>query len=171
MTFSGYIRMLINGIPHDVYIIALIAFCAGAVLMIGINGWKTGWRQAIGLLIIEYVFLLYASTIIFRVAKPFRQFNFTLFWSYSRPELFVENVMNVVVFVPVGLLATSVLKKHRFVKAMAFGFAVSVGIEALQFILKRGFSEFDDVLHNTLGTLIGCLLCLSFIKVYRLCRF
>lgn len=155
MTFSGYIRMLINGIPHDVYIIALIAFCAGAVLMIGINGWKTGWRHAMGLLIIEYVFLLYASTIIFRVAKPFRQFNFTLFWSYSRPELFVENVMNVVVFVPVGMLLGCASKGMRWWMALLIGVGISVSIEALQLVFKRGFSEFDDVMHNTFGCMIG----------------
>lgn len=30
----------------------------------------------------------------------------------------------------------------------------SVSIESLSYITHRGFSEFDDVFHNTLGTLI-----------------
>ena len=32
---------------------------------------------------------------------------------------------------------------------------ISPTIEALQFFFMRGFSELDDVMHNTLGCLIG----------------
>ena len=35
------------------------------------------------------------------------------------------------------------------------GICLSVGIETLQFVFRKGFSEFDDVMHNTLGCLIG----------------
>lgn len=35
------------------------------------------------------------------------------------------------------------------------GILLSVGIEALQLYLKRGLCETDDIIHNTLGCLIG----------------
>ena len=35
------------------------------------------------------------------------------------------------------------------------GCGISVTIGALQFFFMRGFSEVDDVMHNTLGCLIG----------------
>lgn len=38
------------------------------------------------------------------------------------------------------------------------GCGISVTIESLQFFLMRGFSEFDDVMHNTLGCMIGYVL-------------
>jgi glycopeptide antibiotics resistance protein len=40
-------------------------------------------------------------------------------------------------------------------KALLIGCGISVTIEALQFFLMRGFSELDDVMHNTVGCLIG----------------
>ena len=41
---------------------------------------------------------------------------------------------------------------------------ISASIETLQFFLKRGFAEVDDVMYNTLGCLIGC-------GIYSLTRF
>jgi glycopeptide antibiotics resistance protein len=71
--------------------------------------------------------------------------------------------MNVVVFVPVGLLAALVIyNKLKLFKAglftVAFGLFISASIEALQFFLERGFSELDDVFHNTIGCLIGFMI-------------
>ena len=40
-------------------------------------------------------------------------------------------------------------------KVLLIGGGFSVLIETLQFVLKRGFAEFDDVFHNVLGCLIG----------------
>ena len=40
-------------------------------------------------------------------------------------------------------------------KALLVSCGISVTIEALQFLFMRGFSEVDDVMHNTLGCLIG----------------
>jgi len=35
------------------------------------------------------------------------------------------------------------------------GCVLSISIEIFQYIYQRGFSEVDDVMHNTLGCLIG----------------
>lgn len=40
-------------------------------------------------------------------------------------------------------------------KALLVSCGISVTIESLQFFFMRGFSEVDDVMHNTLGCLIG----------------
>ena len=63
--------------------------------------------------------------------------------------------MNVVVFIPVGLLLGIAFKQMTWWKALLIGCSISVTIEALQFFFMRGFSELDDVMHNTLGCLIG----------------
>ena len=129
----------------------------------------------LGLLLVEYIFLIYCSTVIFRDAREKKSYNYKLFWSYEKirnkyySNLVPESIMNVVVFVPIGLLATAVVRKHRLVYTVAVGLAISVSIEAMQLCFKKGFSESDDVFHNILGCLIGCLICLSSIKAYRLC--
>lgn len=166
MTFKAYLLDLINGVPHEVYIILLVVFCVGAIILIGVRGRQKGIRSALGLLLTEYVILLYASTVIFRKAAKVREYDFTPFWSYNKPELFEENIMNVVVFVPVGLIiGTQIAQKTQkgWLVAILVGAGLSVGIETLQFVFKKGFSEVDDVMHNTIGCIIGY-------GVYRLIR-
>ena len=63
--------------------------------------------------------------------------------------------MNVVVFIPVGLLLGSAFKQMTWWKALLIGCSISVTIESLQFFFLRGFSEVDDVIHNMVGCLIG----------------
>ncbi len=70
-------------------------------------------------------------------------------------DLLAENIMNVVVFVPVGLLLGIAFKQMTWWKALLIGCSISVTIESLQFFFMRDFSEVDDVMHNTLGCLIG----------------
>ena len=153
--FREYIVSLYQNIPTEVYEGLLSVFCLGFVMLLVFCGIKKGLRYSSGLLLVEYVFLIFCSTVIFRSVGETRQYDFHPFWSYDRPELLVENFMNVVVFVPVGLLLGIAFKQVSWWKALLIGCEISVTIESLQFFFMRGFSELDDVMHNTLGCLIG----------------
>ena len=41
---------------------------------------------------------------------------------------------------------------------LLIGCSISITIEALQFCFMKGFSELDDVMHNTVGCLMGWLM-------------
>lgn len=153
--FREYIVSLYQNIPTEVYEGLLSVFCLGFVMLLVFCGIKKGLRYSSGLLLVEYVFLIFCSTVIFRSVGETRQYDFHPFWSYDRPELLVENFMNVVVFVPVGLLLGIAFKQVSWWKALLIGWEISVTIESLQFFFLRGFSEVDDVMHNTLGCLLG----------------
>lgn len=43
----------------------------------------------------------------------------------------------------------------RWWKGLVFGIIVSTGIELLQLILCRGLFEFDDIIHNGFGCMVG----------------
>ena len=74
--------------------------------------------------------------------------------------------MNVMVFIPIGALLGTGYTRLQWWKLLLIGFVLSVVIELLQLVLKRGCCEFDDVMHNTLGCLIGYgIFCL-----FRLCK-
>lgn len=150
-----YVDSLYQDVPTSVYEGLLSVFCLGAVIIIGLYGWNQGWRKIAGLLLVEYVFLIYYSTVIIRTKVEGVGYNFHPFWSYGEPRLFVENIMNVAVFVPVGVLTGLVLRGIRWWQVLIAGSVLSISIETLQFFLKRGFSEIDDVMHNTLGYVIG----------------
>ena len=154
---------MINDIPHDVYVVLLIIFSIGSVMAFVLKGMRKGLRWSMGLLLIEYVFLLFCSTVIFRKGSKIVGHDFCPFWSYKailegRDGLIGENIMNATVFVPVGLLIGTLISQKTqkgWLAAMVAGLLISVSIEALQFFLHRGFAEVDDVMHNTMGCLIG----------------
>lgn len=158
--FRTYIVSLYQNIPTEVYEGLLSVCCLGLVLLLVFCGIKKGLRYSLMLLLIEYVFQLFCSTAIFRSVGETRQYNFQPFWSYKaiqegREDLLAENIMNVVVFVPVGLLFGIAFKQMTWWKALLIGCSISVTIESLQFFFLRGFSEVDDVIHNMVGCLIG----------------
>ena len=154
--FRQYIISLYKDIPQEVYEGLLSVFYLGVVLFIAFKGVRIGLRWSTVLLLIEYIFLLFCSTVIFRPIGETRQYDFHPFWSYDRPELLVENIMNVIVFIPVGMILGSLLRvKGSWLVALLIGCSISITVEALQFWFMKGFSEVDDVMHNTLGCLIG----------------
>ena len=158
--FKQYIISLYQDIPQEVYEGLLSVFCIGLVVFIAWKGFKTGLRYSAILLLVEYVFLIFCSTVIFRATGEISKYDFHPFWSYKaiqdgRENLLAENIMNVIVFIPVGLLLSIAFKQVTWWKALLIGCEISIIIETLQFFLMRGFSELDDVMHNTLGCLIG----------------
>ena len=180
--FRQYIINLYHDIPQEVYEGLLSIFCIGLVVFIAWKGFKTGLRYSATLLLIEYIFLLFCSTVIFRTTGATRQYDFHPFWSYDRPDLLIENIMNVIVFIPVGMMLGSLLrvkgswakygswfkvngsstgeatKSMTWLIVLLIGCSISVTIEALQFCFMRGFSEVDDVMHNTVGCIVGYIL-------------
>lgn len=159
--FLSYWDSLWRDIPLFVYESLGVVFCIGAVALLYLKGFKSGWRYVSGLLLAEYIFVLYCSTVIFRHVASKRSYDFSPFWSYRsyfRGEdttLLGENIMNVLVFVPIGLLLGLSFRSMTWPRALLIGASLSVGVEALQFFFLRGFSEFDDVMHNTLGCVMG----------------
>ncbi len=159
--FKQYLIDLYHDVPQEVYEGLLSVFCLGAVFIIAFKGFRKGWRCVAGLLLADYVALLYCSMVIFRPYTEDAGPDFTPFWSYAainegRIELIPENVMNAVVFVPVGILLGSLLRvKGSWLIALAVGMGISISIETKQYFFHRGFAETDDVMHNTIGCLIG----------------
>ena len=93
---------------------------------------------------------------------PFHSY-YVVFTSGER-ELLRCNFMNVVLFYPAGLLVCALLpKRWRRGKKVLFVAGllalVSVGIEFCQYHFALGQAEVDDVIHNTVGALVGALVC------------
>lgn len=83
-------------------------------------------------------------------------------WNGGNPEIYRSNFMNVILFHPAGLLATSLLPQKwkgwcRCLLVVFVLMAMSAGIEFLQYHFALGRCEIDDVIHNALGALLGSL--------------
>ena len=163
---AEYVVSLYKNIPMAVYEGFLSVLCLGMVFIIVCYGLKRGRKRIAGLVLLEYIFLIYCSTVIYRTAADGNGHEFRPFWSYDaieygRSELIAENLMNVVVFVPLGLLLGFMFNGSRctvmkgILIALMIGMGISVSIEAMQYFFQRGFAETDDVMHNTLGCIVG----------------
>ena len=167
---AEYVISLYRDIPMAVYEGLLSVLCLGAVVIIACYGLKRGWRKIAGLLLVGYVFVIYCSTVIFRKVSEGAGYEFKPFWSYEaihngRQDLLVENIMNVVVFIPVGMILGSwprngswLRVKGSWLIVTVIGCSISISIEAMQFFYHRGFAETDDVMHNTIGCIAGYIL-------------
>ena len=156
---GNYLDLLIKNLPYSIFEELFSVFCIGSLLLLILKRRKAG-RYVAGLLLMEYSFLLYCSTVIFRKVLSESKFNLIPFWSYrayldGKEFYLAENIMNVAVFVPVGLLFGITMCGRNAWAALLVGAGLSVGIEGLQFVFKKGFTEVDDVMHNTLGCMIG----------------
>ena len=87
------------------------------------------------------------------VLVPFRSFQ----EAKIQPELYRSMLMNVFLFVPLGMSGPFVLGKGRWAPflTVVLSLAFSAGIEYLQYTYALGRCEVDDVIMNTLGALLG----------------
>jgi glycopeptide antibiotics resistance protein len=69
-----------------------------------------------------------------------------------------ENILNVMIFTPLGVYAGILFERWIFGKKLFFAFLISLIVEALQFILAVGAFDITDIITNTLGGIIGLLL-------------
>ena len=107
-----------------------------------------------------YIAAVLWITLFSRIGDGYRGFLLP-FHSYIRiakgsSRAFVENVENVLLFIPLGV-AVGAVKKWNWKKTAIAGFCVSLCIELLQAIFAFGIFECDDLINNTLGSVIGFL--------------
>lgn len=81
-------------------------------------------------------------------------------WYYD--NIVRNTVINAVLFVPLGVLGAEILRK-KIALAVIGGFTISLVIELMQLVTQLGVFDVDDLLFNTLGTLLG-------IGLFALCR-
>ena len=100
-------------------------------------------------LIIVYIFFILAKTIIGRPLQPEPIFK-PLFWEIQN-GYWQDIAFNIMLFIPFGFLVGGC-------KGALVGICLSLGIEIAQYAFHIGMCELDDVLNNSVGTVIGVLL-------------
>ena len=75
--------------------------------------------------------------------------------TYPKYELFLENILNVIMLLPLGIFLPLVYGKKI---DWEVGFCISLSIELMRLVLCRGMFDVDDIIHNSLGFLIGIVI-------------
>ncbi|MDD3240947.1 MAG: VanZ family protein, partial [Lachnospira sp.] len=126
------------------------------VLVVVIAGTWMVRRNIVVTLLVGYIFIILIVTLFnrsFTVAEP----QLKLFWSYGKPELVNEVLLNYILFVPLGILLE--YTDEKLFRIWMFAVVMSLSIEALQLVFSRGLFEFDDVFGNSVGCLLGVIGC------------
>jgi glycopeptide antibiotics resistance protein len=77
-------------------------------------------------------------------------------WAAGWKEFVVNFIGNIVAFLPMGLIPTLIL--GRWIKlwhVVLFGLSLSLAIEGGQYLSGRRVTDVDDLILNTVGTLLG----------------
>ena len=120
-------------------------------------------EKSISAVLCAYIFLLLVSTVLSRQINDNRMSILKPFWTYSviarggwkAMRLKQEIAFNILMMIPIGALCPVLFKEHTILKTLVTGLISTLLIEVLQYVTKRGYLEFDDIVHNTLGILIG----------------
>ena len=123
-------------------------------------------KNTLVLLLCLYLFLTLCGTVIFRETSASTRYILLPFWCYTSlyNRLLNEIILNILFFIPIGFLATGAITKPNLLKVCGMGCGWSITIELLQLITRRGVCNINDVIHNTIGCIIGY-------GIYRGCIF
>ena len=102
------------------------------------------------------VYLILSKTLLNRTCNDLYPVKLIPFWEFGQwisGNGYGEDIIyNILLFIPFGL-TLGLIKNSRI--TIFAGFALSLSVELLQLILRIGWFQTDDIMHNTLGTVIG----------------
>ncbi|QHT71479.1 VanZ family protein [Rhodocytophaga rosea] len=117
------------------------------------NRWTT-------LLFIIYLIALYYILLLkLGIRFSYMRERITNFIPFSEGIIFTsEKIMNVVIFLPLGIYAGILFERWIFATKLLLFFSLSLFIEALQYILRIGAFDVTDLITNTTGAVTGVML-------------
>lgn len=147
-------------IPNTVFLASFLILSIMFVIVFVIRKDNCAIRRSVfSMFLIEYVFLMFCSTVICRETKDTHHLELMPFWNYhnvlnaDRPTDYWEVLLNIMLYSPIGFLLGCLYK--RLLPTIMICVLLSVVTEVSQYVLYRGLCETDDVIHNTIGGLLG----------------
>ena len=153
----------IGGIHYFICVVIAI------VVLLGTRAFKFSWDKSIAAaLATAYMFIVLTITVFKRGPTDLPKNYFPPFWAYGMiiskskiaRDLVIQIIMNVIMLAPLGFLIPFFVEK----KPILVGIACSITIELIQLVTKKGYFEIDDIIHNTIGVILGYLI----YKVFRI---
>ena len=148
----------------DIIVIILIILLSLLIVFFVSKTIKIKISQAVAAVLFITVVLIILTLTVFGRIPGERQMQIIPFWSYG--EILCGNryvlkqvILNIVLFVPIGIVLPFLLNKKVSLEiALVMVWVFSSIIEVLQLVTCRGLCEFDDIFHNSLGCMIGCMI-------------
>lgn len=146
----------------------------GSILAIKMKNKKPiKWRRELILSAFIFYILLLIHLTVFRgensinnvtiILRPLSEINWVPFVETAKLtegtslfDYYYNLYGNILWFIPMGFGAAYLMKKrYYFLRSLLIGIAISFLIETMQFLFYTGVSDIDDLIFNTIGTIIG----------------
>lgn len=158
--------------PLEMICFAAVFVITAAILFFLFRKKKIFLFQVIaGLLLVVYLGIVFASTVFTRNSDGIWHYELMPFWSWrevllGNTYMLTEIILNVILFLPIGILLSVLFHRtFRWRQGLLIGVLLSSVIEITQLVSCRGLFEWDDMLHNGIGCMLGCLLADLVIRV------
>lgn len=132
----------LNMTPAEVVFLAVLAVLA----------WLG--RKKLPWLPLAYSVFLILHITLFRRAPGYDETIHLTFRFFKSAGLWAGNLLNLVLYVPFGWTAQKYLRGRKRT-AVVVGLLLSACCEGIQYGTSRGCADVNDILFNTLGTLLG----------------
>ena len=84
--------------------------------------------------------------------------RFEMYLSYFAKTDFKDGAVNVLLFIPLGMMMPFLIEKRAYVKTVFICFLISVGFEISQILNCIGAFTYIDIINNTAGSIIGAMI-------------
>lgn len=155
---TKYLYSIFSNIPFETYVSLGLMLLIGTISLAYFKRLNF-WRYFFTMILVEYVAVIFMTTVVYRSTPLNGGLQLVPFWSYrengGNPFFLMENFTNILAFVPIGFLLGYCFAGMSWWKVLGMGVLISLCIELLQLVFNKGLCELDDVMHNTLGCMIG----------------
>lgn len=129
-------------------------------------------RVILALMLAAYLLVLLYITVLRGSYGGYRYANLHLFrawreaWNNFSEKNWMNVLLNIGMFVPLGALLPLLWKKLRkWYWMLPVGFLTTLAIETVQYVTCRGLFDVDDLFTNTLGAMLGFWLVLAALSI------
>lgn len=120
------------------------------------------------ILVVVYLYIVLLITVLRnehfsspkKILIPFKSYIslITVQWHGSGMYIAMALWGNLILFIPLGVMVSKIIKRNNILIAVGIGFLCSLMIETYQYFSCVGTFEVDDLIQNTWGACIGCCL-------------
>lgn len=100
---------------------------------------------------------------------PFATINryFRFFEYFTFINWFLNIFGNIIIFIPFGFLLPIITTYfNRLWKVLSITLIVTISVEMIQYVTKVGELDIDDVILNTLGSIVGYIMYKIMVKIF-----
>ena len=159
--FSNFKGFFQTGIPNEILYSSFL-LCVVLILFGFFSSYVKDKKHFVfWSLFVEYILVVLCSTVVCRSCLAEARIEPMPFGDYiaianRTPGVSVwDIILNVVLFLPLGFLLSAIKQTWNWQNVLLSGFGFSFCIESMQFIFSKGIAQTDDLMHNSLGTLLG----------------